>query len=80
MSNFSEVTGGTNPDFTPTDIGTLTRTQAHSIRISMDFVAGASNDVVQVYIDGVLKKTGTAGRTTTGLIRTRLRPETRWRP
>ncbi len=36
----------------------LDRTVPHTVRISMDFVAGADNDVVKVYVDGQLKVTG----------------------
>jgi hypothetical protein len=48
---------GTEADFPETDLVTLSRNQAHTVRISMDFVDGPDNDVVQIYIDGVLLKT-----------------------
>ena len=45
--------------FNTTDIATISRGAAHSIRFSIDFVTGPANDVAQIYVDGVLKKTGT---------------------
>jgi hypothetical protein len=45
--------------FNDTDIATLSRTSAHTIRFSISFVPGAGNDVVDIYIDGSLVKTGT---------------------
>ncbi|HTK38875.1 MAG TPA: cohesin domain-containing protein [Pyrinomonadaceae bacterium] len=50
---------GVGDDFYETDIATLSRTDGHSIKIVTHFVDGPRNDVVQVYIDGILKKTGT---------------------
>ncbi|MBI2766834.1 MAG: hypothetical protein HYX53_13115 [Chloroflexi bacterium] len=38
----------------------LDRTVPHTIRVTMKFVDGPANDVVQVYVDGVLKLTGTS--------------------
>jgi len=38
----------------------LDRTVPHTIRITMDFVEGPSNDVVKVYVDGQLKEIGTS--------------------
>jgi hypothetical protein len=38
----------------------LDRSVPHTIRITMDFVEGPSNDVVKVYVDGQLKKIGTS--------------------
>jgi hypothetical protein len=49
----------TSPDFNETDIATLSRTP-HRIRFSMDFINGVGNDVVKIYIDGVLTATGTS--------------------
>lgn len=46
-------------NFVETDIATLSRTSAHSIRFSIDFKPGAGNDVVKIYIDGSLATTGT---------------------
>lgn len=42
-----------------TDVGTITRTQAHSIKFAIDFVPGPGNDVVKLYVDGSLAITGT---------------------
>lgn len=50
---------GTNFIFTPVATG-LDRTVPHNIRVTMDFVDGVANDVVKVYVDGVLKHTGTS--------------------
>ncbi len=60
---FDDVTNpgpfGAATNFTDTDIATLNRTSAHTIRFSIDFFAGPANDVVKIYVDGVLKATGT---------------------
>ena len=45
--------------FNTTDIATISRSAAHTIRFSIDYVTGPGNDVVKIYVDGVLKKTGT---------------------
>ena len=61
--NFFDVQGTDNPaNFVgPTNIASgLDRTVPHTIRITMDFVDGPSNDVVRVYVDGALKHTGTS--------------------
>lgn len=47
-------------DFQETDIATLSRTEAHTIKFVMDFVDGTGNDIVQIYIDGSLVHTGTS--------------------
>jgi hypothetical protein len=47
-------------DFADTDIATLNRAVPHTIKIAIFFLDGPRNDVVQVYIDGVLVKTGTS--------------------
>jgi IPTL-CTERM motif len=44
---------------TPIAIG-LDRTVPHTVKISMNFIDGASNDVVKIYLDGVLIHTGTS--------------------
>ena len=55
--DFNEVR--TDNDFYDVEIAQgLDRTVPHTVRISMDFVAGADNDVVKVYVDGQLKVTG----------------------
>jgi uncharacterized protein (DUF2141 family) len=50
----------TNHNFNEIDIATLDRTVPHTVKFSMDFVNGPNNDVVKIYIDGVLKATGTS--------------------
>ncbi len=59
---FYDVQGTGNPaNFVPTVIATgLSRGVPHTIRFSMDFVDGPSNDVVNMYIDNVLVHTGTS--------------------
>ena len=60
--NFFDVQGTTDPaNFVgPTVVATgLDRTVPHSIKISVDFLSGPSNDVVRVYVDGTLRLTGT---------------------
>jgi hypothetical protein len=48
-------------DFVETNlVGSLNRAVPHTIKITMDFVDGDSNDIVRVYVDGVLKHTGTS--------------------
>ncbi len=57
---FVDVQGTSNPaNFVRTAIASTTRT-AHTIKFVMDFVDGPSNDVVKIYIDGILKHTGTS--------------------
>lgn len=51
---------GVEDDFTSNIIATISRTAPHTIKFVMDFVDGARNDVVKIYIDGVLIKTGTS--------------------
>jgi hypothetical protein len=60
--NFYDVQGTDNPaNFVSSSVATgLSRTVPHTIKITMDLVDGPSNDVVKVYVDGVLKKTGTS--------------------
>jgi len=50
----------TKATFNETDIATISRRSPHTIKLTMDVVDGPANDVVKVYIDGVLKKTGTS--------------------
>lgn len=59
---FYDVSGTTSPvSFDSEVIATdLSRAVAHSIKFVMDFVEGPSNDVVNIYIDGVLVHTGTS--------------------
>jgi hypothetical protein len=62
---FGGVVGDSNgcdgvDDFVETDIVTLDRSVAHTIKFAMAFIDGPRNDVVRVYIDGNLKHTGTS--------------------
>lgn len=51
----------TGANFVLTNVASgLDRTIPHTIKITMQFVDGPANDVVQVYVDGVLKHTGTS--------------------
>jgi hypothetical protein len=50
---------GTQASFSDQDVGTLSRTAAHTVEFAITLVPGAGNDVVNVYIDGQLAKTGT---------------------
>ncbi len=57
---FDDVQGTTNPaNFIETEIATISRAP-HTIKFAMDFVDGPSNDVVKIYIDGVLVHSGTS--------------------
>lgn len=60
---FDDVTNpgpiGTVSTFNETDIATVSRTP-HTIRLTIDFKDGPSNDVVKVYVDGTLEITGTS--------------------
>ncbi len=60
--NFFDVHGTSDPaNFVgPRSVATgLDRTIPHTIKITVDFVDGPSNDVVRVYVDGDLRLTGT---------------------
>jgi hypothetical protein len=46
--------------FNGTDIATLNRSVPHTVKFVMDFVDGPGNDVVEIWIDGVLAHTGTS--------------------
>lgn len=50
---------GTVASFNSTDVATINRTSAHSIKFSIDYVSGPANDVVKLYVDNVLVHTGT---------------------
>ncbi|MBC7631437.1 right-handed parallel beta-helix repeat-containing protein [Aeromicrobium sp.] len=60
---FDDVTDprpvGTAATFNESDIATLDRTSAHTLRFSIDFFTGPGNDVVKIFIDGALRATGT---------------------
>ena len=45
--------------FTDVLVATVSRNQAHSVRLSIDFIDGPRNDVVKVYVDGIYRYTGT---------------------
>jgi hypothetical protein len=52
---------GAEDDFVFSNVASgLDRTVPHTIRITMEFVDGPRNDVVKVYVDGVLGHTGTS--------------------
>lgn len=56
--NFYDFSGG---DFVLTNIASnLDRTQTHSIKTTMHLLEGPANDVVKVYVDGILVHTGTS--------------------
>ncbi len=46
--------------FNPSDVATIDRTSKHTIKFAIDFLSGPANDIVKLYVDGVLKKTGTS--------------------
>lgn len=58
---FNEVQGTSHPvSFVPTTIATIDRSAPHTIKMVIVTNEGASNDKVEVYIDGILKHTGTS--------------------
>ncbi len=59
---FDDVQGTSNPaNFVETQVGSgLDRTKTHHVKLTMDTIDGPSNDVVKVYLDGVLVHTGTS--------------------
>ncbi len=58
---FDDVPSTTTPiTWDETDIATLSRTEEHTIKITLDVVDGMSNDIVHVYIDGSNVHTGTS--------------------
>lgn len=58
--HFDDVQGtSTIANFVDTDIATITRTP-HTIKLTIDTFDGPSNDIVKVYIDGMLKHVGTS--------------------
>lgn len=59
--DFFDVEGTANPaNFVETPVAYVTRGVPHTIKLTMDFVDGPSNDVVKVYVDGTLRHTGTS--------------------
>ncbi len=58
-SEYTRDTVNNQDVFTPQDVATgLSRTAPHSVRISVTTVDGDDNDVVEIYVDGVLEHTG----------------------
>lgn len=60
--NFFDVQGTTDPaNFVGPRVvaAGLDRTVPHTIKVTIDFIDGPSNDVVRVYVDGLLRLTGT---------------------
>lgn len=58
---FDDVTGTIGEvDFRETKIATNLSRSPHTFKFVIDFVEGSSNDVVKIYIDGVLAHTGTS--------------------
>lgn len=60
--NFYDVQGTGNPaNFVETpDVAVLSYGSPHTVKFSMDFVDGPSNDVVKVYVDGAMVHQGTS--------------------
>lgn len=59
--NFYDYQRDTQDKFILTNVASgLDRTKPHTIKIAMLFVDGAANDVVKVYVDGVLRHIGTS--------------------
>jgi hypothetical protein len=50
---------GPEDEFTDMKVATVSRTGAHSVQLSIGFLDGPHNDVVKVYVDGVVRHTGT---------------------
>jgi hypothetical protein len=59
---FDDVTGTSTPvTFNNTQIATgLSRSAPHTFKFLMDFIDGASNDIVKIFIDNTLVHTGTS--------------------
>lgn len=61
---FDDVTNpgplGTTSSFNEILVGTLSRSTPHTIKLTMDMVDGPANDIVKVYLDGILVHTGTS--------------------
>ena len=58
---FDDVIGTSDPvTWRNTPIASLLRGDPHTVKLVMDFVEGASNDIVQVFINGNLVHTGTS--------------------
>jgi hypothetical protein len=50
---------GTAATFNESDVATIDRASAHTIKFSIDLMPGPANDVVDLYVDGTLVHTGT---------------------
>jgi hypothetical protein len=50
---------GTEDEFTDIKVATVSRNQAHSVKLSIGFIDGPRNDIVRVYVDDHLRYTGT---------------------
>ena len=58
--NFTDYQNSVS-DFVQTTVAAgLDRTVPHTVKITMQFIDGPSNDIVQVYLDGALVHTGTS--------------------
>ena len=58
---FFDFTGTSTPTTQrEVSLGTLSRTQPHTIKFLMDFVEGPSNDIVEIFIDGTSTHVGTS--------------------
>lgn len=58
---FFDVEGTSTPaNFVSTTVATLDRATPHNIKLTLDAVEGASNDIVKVYVDGSVVHTGTS--------------------
>jgi len=59
--NFTDVQGTSDPaNFVTTNVASgLDRMIPHTIKLTLELRTGPSNDIVQVYVDGVLRHTGT---------------------
>lgn len=58
---FYDVQGTSNPaNFVLTDLGTYDRNFSRTVKLTLDTIDGPSNDVVKVWIDGILVHTGTS--------------------
>jgi len=52
---------GAEDEFAETTVGSgLSRTEAHTVKLTIDFVDGPRNDIVRVYVNGELQHTGTS--------------------
>jgi cysteine-rich repeat protein len=59
-ANGCDTAVGGEDAFVETDIATIDRSVANTVKFTMDFVEGSRNDIVKIYINGVLKHTGTS--------------------